>query len=97
MDGIFFPAYDNQEAIYKDMLNKLDAPANFMQWYEAYSNWRRTGIPALTPTNYPGNLTEGQIFRRIQYYTNEVANNPNVKMGGTQPDDFMTRVWWDVN
>ena len=68
-----------------------------MQWYEAYSNWRRTGIPALTPTNYPGNLTGGQIFRRIQYYTNEVANNPNVKTGGTQPDDFMTRVWWDVN
>ena len=79
------------------MIGEHHWAANFMQWYEAYSNWKRTGYPELTPTNYPGNLTGGQIFRRLQYYTNEVANNPNVATTGTQPDDYMTRVWWDVN
>jgi len=71
--------------------------ANFMQWYEAYSNWRRTGYPELTPVNYPGNVSGGQIFRRIEYYTVEVATNPNLQTGGTLPDDVMTRIWWDVN
>lgn len=79
------------------MIGEQHWAANFLQWYEAYSNWRRTGYPELTPTNYPGNLTGGQIFRRIQYYTNEVANNPNLQDGGIKPDDFMTRIWWDVN
>lgn len=70
--------------------------STFLYWYETWSKWRRTDYPKLDPTNYPGNLTGGQIFRRIQYYTNEVANNPNVQTGGTLPDNFMTRVWWDV-
>lgn len=71
--------------------------ANFMNWYEAYSDWRRSGLPVLTPVNYPGNVSGGQIFRRIEYYTVEVATNPNLQTGGTMPDDVMTRVWWDKN
>jgi hypothetical protein len=73
--------------------------ANFLgQWYEAYSNWRRTGFPVLTPVNYPGNYSNGQIFRRLEYDINEVATNgANLQAGGTMPDDVMTRVWWDVN
>jgi hypothetical protein len=70
--------------------------ANFMQWYEAYSNWRRTGYPELTPVDYLGNISGGQIFRRLEYSRTEVANNPNFKEGSTQPDDVMTRMWWDV-
>jgi len=70
--------------------------ANFMQWYEAYSNWRRTGFPELTPVNYNGNISGGQIFRRIEYNSTEVANNPNFGEGSTKPDDVMTKVWWDV-
>ena len=79
------------------MIGEQHWAANFMQWYEAYSNWRRTGIPELTPVNYPGNVSGGQIFRRIEYYTVEVATNPNLQTGGTLPDDVMTRMWWDVN
>jgi hypothetical protein len=73
--------------------------ANFLgQWYEAYSNWRRTRFPVLTPVNYPGNYSNGQIFRRLEYDINEVATNgANLQAGGTMPDDVMTRVWWDVN
>ncbi|MGB3779284.1 MAG: SusD/RagB family nutrient-binding outer membrane lipoprotein [Tunicatimonas sp.] len=78
------------------MIGEQHWAANFMQWYEAYSNWRRTGLPELTPVNFPGNISGGQIFRRIEYLTDEVANNPNFKEGATLPDEVMTRVWWDV-
>jgi len=79
-----------------EMIAEQHWAANFMQWYEAYSNWRRTGLPELTPVNYTGNVSGGQIFRRIEYYTTEVASNPNLQTGGTLPDDVMTRIWWDV-
>ncbi len=79
------------------MINEQSWAANFMQWYEAYSNWRRTGIPELTPVNYPGNVSGGTIFRRIEYNTVEASLNPNLATGGTLPDDVKTRVWWDVN
>ena len=85
--------FDNTER----MIGEQMWAANFMQWYEAYSNWRRTGYPELVPVNYPGNESGGQIFRRIRYDTNELATNPNIQTGGTLPDDVMTRVWWDVN
>ena len=80
-----------------EMIGEQHWAANFMQWYEAYSNWRRTGYPVLTPVNYIGNVSGGQIFRRIEYNQGEVANNPNFLEGSTQPDDVMTRMWWDVN
>jgi len=72
--------------------------SHFMQFYEAYSNWRRTGIPALTPVNYPGNNSNGTIPRRHQYPLREtVVNNANLqaaasRMGG---DTFTSRMWWD--
>lgn len=67
----------------------------FFNWWEAWSDWRRTGYPKLTPTNYPGNVTGGTIPVRLRYPTNEVAGNPNYKTGATLPDDFTTKVWWD--
>jgi len=67
----------------------------FFNWWEAWSDWRRTGFPKLTPTNYPGNVTGGVIPVRLRYPTNEVAGNPNYKTGATLPDDFVTKVWWD--
>lgn len=67
----------------------------FFNWWEAWSDWRRTGYPKLTPTNYPGNVTNGTIPVRLRYPTNEVAGNPNYKTGATLPDDFVTKVWWD--
>lgn len=79
------------------MIGEQHWAANFMQWYEAYSNWRRTGYPELTPTNYPANYSNGQIFRRLEYDRVEAATNPNLAKQGTQPDNVMTRVWWDVN
>lgn len=64
---------------------------------ESWFNWRRTGYPVLVPVNYPGNVTNGTIPRRLRYPGGEPGVNPNYKvasdrMGG---DLFTTRVWWD--
>jgi hypothetical protein len=67
----------------------------FFNWWEAWNDWRRTGFPKLTPTNYPGNVTNGTIPVRLRYPTSEAAGNPNYQTGATLPDDFITKVWWD--
>lgn len=68
-------------------------------FYEAWSNWRRTGVPALTPVNYVGNFTNGTIPRRQTYPITEPSTNPSnyakavsALSGG---DNFTSRVWWD--
>lgn len=71
--------------------------SKFLNWWEAWSDWRRTGYPRLTPTNYPGNVTNGVIPRRLRYPNSEVAGNPNFQAGATMPNDYVTRVWWDKN
>lgn len=65
---------------------------HFMNWWEAWSNWRRTGYPVLVPTNYPGNVTGGTIFQKLKYPSSEVAGNP--KFSGASPNDYTTKVWW---
>ena len=72
---------------------------NFLNEYEAYANWRRTGFPVLIPTNYPGNETGGQIPRRLWYGNVEQSlNNENYQAAVTRqgPDTYMTRIWWDT-
>jgi hypothetical protein len=66
----------------------------FMNWWEAWSEWRRTGFPKLTPTNYPGNVTGGKIPQRLKYPAAEVGGNPNFSTGATAPNDYVTKVWW---
>ncbi|MEH6306570.1 SusD/RagB family nutrient-binding outer membrane lipoprotein [Olivibacter sp. CPCC 100613] len=67
--------------------------------YEIFANWRRTGYPQLTPTNYPGNLTGGTIPRRfVVPLTEESYNRENFReamqrQGGTNA--LTSRVWWD--
>ena len=71
-----------------------------MDFYESWSNWRRTGFPVLTPVVYPGNATQGTIPRRFPYPLVEASNNPtnytiahNAVPGG---DVLSGRVWWDA-
>ncbi|SEI61315.1 Starch-binding associating with outer membrane [Dyadobacter koreensis] len=67
--------------------------------YEIFSNWRRTGYPKLTPTNYPGNLTGGKIPTRFQIPDSEgIYNEANfiqarTRQGGT--NSLSSIVWWD--
>jgi hypothetical protein len=71
--------------------------------YEVYANWRRTGYPVLTPVNYPGNVTGGQMFRRFSLpITENLVNRENYlealqRQGFTEQtgDNLLTRVWWD--
>lgn len=69
--------------------------SKFFNWWEAWSDWRRTGYPQLTPVNYPGNATGGTIPVRLRYPNTEAAGNPNFSAGATLPDLLTTPVWWD--
>ncbi len=72
--------------------------ATILNFYETFANWRRTGYPVLTPVDYPGNVTNGTIPRRLEYPTSEASVNAvnyaeaADRMGG---DLFTSRVWWD--
>jgi hypothetical protein len=68
----------------------------FLNWWEAWGEWRRTGFPTLVPVNYPGNSTGGTIPVKLKYPNAEVAGNPNFASGASA-NDFTTRVWWDVD
>ncbi|MCE7060926.1 SusD/RagB family nutrient-binding outer membrane lipoprotein [Dyadobacter sp. CY343] len=67
--------------------------------YEIFSNWRRTGYPKLTPTNYPGNLTGGKIPTRFVIPDSEEQYNrvnfmdARDRQGGT--NTLSSLVWWD--
>ncbi|UZD24054.1 SusD/RagB family nutrient-binding outer membrane lipoprotein [Algoriphagus halophytocola] len=69
--------------------------ANFV---ESWNNWKRSGYPELTPVNYTGNFSQGQIPRRQLYPSSESTTNPEnlanaiSSMGG---DTWTTTVWWD--
>jgi hypothetical protein len=72
--------------------------ALFVDEQEIYANWRRTGYPVLVPVNFPGNVTNGTIPRRLKYSTSEYSVNSTnlaeaIKRQGE--DSFTTRMWWD--
>jgi hypothetical protein len=69
--------------------------SKFMNWWEAWADWRRTNYPTLVPTNYPGNVTNGTIPRKLRIPNQEVATNPNYADGATSPDTPVGKVWWD--
>lgn len=80
--------------------------ATFMNEYEAYNNWRRTGYPELTPVQYADALpvTNGQIPLRLSYPQSESAFNGDnlneaLSRQGINETDFSKflnyPVWWD--
>ncbi len=70
-----------------------------LDFYESWSNWRRSGFPVLTPVVYPNNATNGTIPRRFVYPVDEAANdaaNYNEAVARlTGGDKLTSRVWWD--
>jgi hypothetical protein len=68
---------------------------------EAWSNFRRTGYPNLTPNPYPGSEIPGEFIRRHVYADVEViANKENLdaaiaRQGGAANTKMNGRVWWD--
>jgi len=70
--------------------------ANYMGYaLEAWSDWRRTGFPVLTPSKYPQNIG-GQIPVR-QAYTNDEPSlnraNYNDVIASQGPDELNTPIW----
>jgi hypothetical protein len=71
--------------------------SKFLNWWDAWSDWKRTGYPALTPVNYQGNITGGTIPRKLRIPNGELSNNAeNFQSGASLPNEYTTRVWWDV-
>lgn len=54
---------------------------------EVFSDWRRTGIPALQPN------TGSQVPRRLPYAQNEILSNLNTPSPAEVT--IFSRVWWD--
>jgi hypothetical protein len=72
--------------------------ATYLNEYEAYANWRRTGYPTLTATKHPNSETSGQIMRRMIYPGGEASTNGdsyNAAVARQGADTWMTRMWWD--
>jgi hypothetical protein len=80
--------YTGKEMIYSQLWAN-----HFFNWWEAWSDWRRTGFPALVAINYPGNITNGTIPQKLKYPNAEVAGNPNFAAGASA-NDYTTKVWW---
>jgi hypothetical protein len=78
-----------------EMIGEQMWASKFLNWWEAWSDYRRMGFPQLTPTNYTGNNTNGTIPVRLRLPVSEVVSNPNYATGATKPDLLTTKVWWD--
>nr|WP_299486545.1 SusD/RagB family nutrient-binding outer membrane lipoprotein [uncultured Allomuricauda sp.] len=90
--------YDAGNAL--EQINTQYWAVTFLNEYESFSNWRRTGFPVLIPVNFPGNVTNGTIPRRMSYSESEQVNNPAnyaEAIARQGADELTTRVWWDVN
>lgn len=95
----YYDAHPYDDANGLSQINTQFWLCTVMNEYEAWSNWRRTGYPALTPTNYTGNVTGGTIPRRLEYPPSEkITNGTNYNAavallpGG---DKLTSRMWWD--
>ncbi len=85
-----------------EMIHTQYWAATFLNEYEAFANWRRTGFPTLVPFSgedpYPGNETNGEIPRRMIWPMSEESTNAeNYKAAISRqgPNTLTTRVWWD--
>ena len=85
-----------------DALNQINTQywvVTFIDEYEAWANWRRSGYPVLKEINYYGNATNGTIPRRFTYPISEAtinAANYQAAVANLADGDKMTsRVWWD--
>lgn len=72
--------------------------ASFGDGIQAWSSWRRSGVPNLKPTTFATN-TPKEIPRRYTYGSGEYANNPaNVGAAAarlTGGDIASARIYWD--
>lgn len=70
-----------------------------LDFYETWSNWRRSSFPQLVPVIHRLSVTNGVIPRRFPYPLSEEVFNPvNYKAASDAVpggDNLTGRVWWD--
>jgi len=90
--------FDANQAL--EQINTQYWIATFMDEYEAWTNYRRSGYPILKEVNYFNNVTNGKVPRRFTYPTSEASINTanyNEAVSRYRNGDRMTsRMWWDV-
>lgn len=71
--------------------------------FEGWSEFRRTGYPALTPVQQSDdvniNPANGEFVKKIRYPDAERRDNPNATLStlnNNQGDGMHVRVWWDT-
>ncbi|WPP50013.1 SusD/RagB family nutrient-binding outer membrane lipoprotein [Catalinimonas niigatensis] len=72
--------------------------ALFFSGLEAWFDWRRTGIPTITPG--PDNVNNDRVPVRFGYPTSEqLLNGDSYKAAVARQgqDTYNTRVWWDID
>ena len=76
----------------------------FPDGQEAWSEYRRTGYPALFPVvinNSSGEVDTDEQIKRIKYISSEYAQNPGGVAAGVTclggPDTGGTPLWWDID
>lgn len=96
-----YPSIVGADAVTNNGLERIQLQrylASFGDGLQAWSEWRRTGIPRLKPTVYGVN-TPKEIPRRLTYGTTEYAANPasvNEAVSRLAGGDKMSsRMWWD--
>ena len=68
--------------------------SKFLNWWDAWNDWKRTGYPTLEEhTSDDNNISGGKIPRRLMYPDGEVAANPNFNQASS--NNYTSRVWWD--
>ena len=90
-------AYNATDAL--ELINTEYWVSNVNNPLEGWSNFRRSGFPALSPNPYNGGLTGDGFVHRVPYPTQESGSNPDsytaagIAIGG---DNLTTRVFWDI-
>ena len=96
----YLDAHPYNDANALNQINTQFWACTIMNEYEAWTNWRRTGYPVLTPTNYPANITNGTIPRRLEYPASQKISNTDsyntavARLPGG--DELTSRMWWDT-
>ncbi|UZR94149.1 SusD/RagB family nutrient-binding outer membrane lipoprotein [Chondrinema litorale] len=85
-------AFDSDRAF--EQIGTQKWVALFLNGYEGWSEWRRTGYPALAPAQDALN-TSGEIPVRQGYPTTERDNNSENYAAVEASDNLDTPVWWD--
>ena len=81
-----------------ELINTQYWVGSFMNFPEAWANFRRTDLPALPPNPYPAKTIRGNFILRLTYPDSENSvnqGNLQTAVAAQGAADLDTPVWWD--